>query len=328
MPWLIERGRFREFQKILVILEKCMKERSKKGEQAAAVVEKIGSSDIPLKLKDKFMSGNKESRLALYPTIRHLGAAMTLPILGAIEETQDKWVRKNAIELLLQIGPAASSELEQALKSGRFAGEVVGDVIKAVVTSGNQEVKKKLASVATEYCNHQDPYVRKHALDLLANVHRINAESALLNALKDSDTEVRRAGVTHLGIVKSKKALPVFEEILKDTTESHSGDAEQIENQIFWALGLMDNGFDNGARTPEQILLEILERRAQTGKFKRLLRKKENALSHHAIGVICDSLGKVGTKLSVGVLVELGNDKKKPWADKAQQAVGKIIERF
>lgn len=327
MPWLVEGGRFQEFQKILLILQQCVKEGGERGKQAGAVLEQIGSSDIPVQLKDKFMSSKKEARLALTPIIRQLGGSMTVPLLAVIEETQDRWVRKNAIELLLQMEPIAASYLEQALKVGRFQGEVVADVIKAVATAGNQEAKRKMAPVINEYCNHQDPSVRKYALSLLADVHRIKAETTLLDALNDSDTEVRKSVITCLGVIKSKKALPVFLEILKDTMESPSQAAEQIENQIYWALGLMEDDFTNGATTPEEILIKVLHDRAQTGTISRLLGKKGHTLSDQSIGIICDSLGTVGTELSESVLTELAKNGKKPWAVKAQQALEKIEER-
>ncbi|MBW1744289.1 MAG: HEAT repeat domain-containing protein, partial [Deltaproteobacteria bacterium] len=328
MPWLVKAGRFGEFQKILVILKKCVQEEGKRGEQATAVLKQIVSGEIPLQLKERFMSGDKKSRLALYPLIHHLGDAMIMPLLAVIEQTQDIWVRKNAVELLLQMGPAATSHLQQSLKAERFSGAVVANVIKTVVTAGNREIKENMATVVDEYCNHQDAHVRKHALNLLADARRINAEEVLLRALNDSDAEVRRTAVTYLGIVKSRKALPVFSEMLKGTTEAPAQGAEQIENQIYWALGLMDNDLSDGGMTSEEILLDVLERRAQTGKIFRLLRKKGTGLSDQAIGVICDSLGKVGTKLSTQVLAELAEDKKKPWASKARQALGNIVKRF
>ncbi|MBW1741922.1 MAG: HEAT repeat domain-containing protein [Deltaproteobacteria bacterium] len=328
MPWLIKAGRFGEFQKILVILKKCVQEEEERGEQAAAVLKQTVSGDIPLQLKERFMAGDKKSRLALYPLIRHLGDTMIMPLLAVIEQTQDMWVRKNAIELLLQMGPAATSHLQQALKAERFSGHVVANVIKTVVTTGNRETKKNMAPVVDEYCNHQDAHVRKHALSLLADARRINAEGVLLRALNDSDAEVRRTAITYLGVLKSRKALPVFLEILKTTMEAPAPGAEQIENQIYWALGLMDNDVSDGGTTPEEILLEVLKQRGHQGTISRLLRKKEKALSDQAIGVICDSLGKVGTKLSTLILADLAEDKKKPWASKAQQALGNIVKRF
>ncbi len=328
MPWLIKAGRFGEFQKIHGILKKCAQEEEIRGEQAAAVLEQIVSGDIPLQLKDRFMSGDKKSRLALYPLIRLLGDPMIMPLLAVIEQAQDMWVRKNAIELLLQMGPAATSHLEQALKAERFSGDVVANVIKTVVTTGNRETKEKMAPVVDEYCNHQDAHVRKHALSLLADARRIDAEEVLLRALNDPDTEVRRTAITYLGVVKSRKAILVFLEMLKTTMEAPAQGAEQIENQIYWALGLMGNDVSYGGTTPEEILLEILKQRGHTGTISRLLRKKETALSDQAIGVICDALGKVGTKLSTQMLADLAEDKKKPWASKAQQALGNIVKRF
>ena len=328
LPRLIERDRFQEFQRILLILERHIKESGQRGGQAQVVFEQIGSSDIPSKLKDKFMSGKKEIRVALYPIFLSLESCMTLHLLAMIDETEDKWVRKNAIELFLQMGPVAGSYLEQALKVGRFKEEVVADVIKALVTTGNQAVKQKMTAIVNEYRHHRDPEVRKHVLPLLAEVEGLGAEETLLNALNDSNPEVRKTAMKCLGIIKSKKAFPVFLEMLKNTTESPSKDAEQIENQVYWAFGFMDNHLTHDDKTPEGILLEVLEHRAQTGTISRLLRRKGNSLSEEVTCTICDSLARIGTKISESVLTELAKNKKKPWGIKAQEALEKIEERY
>lgn len=327
LPQLIERDRFQEFQRILLILEKHIKEGGNRGGEAQVVFEQIGSSDIPSKLKDKFMSGKKEIRVALYPIFLSLESCMTLHLLAVIDETEDKWVRKNAIELLLQMGPVAGSYLEQALKVGRFREEVVVDVVKTLVTMDNQEMKEKMTSLVNEYRNHQDPGVRKHALTLLTEVKGIGAEETLLNALNDSNLEVRKTAMKCLGIIKSKKAFPVFLEMLKNTTESPSKDAEDIENQIYSALGFMGNHVKHDDKTPEGILLEALEDRAQTGTISRFLKRKGNTLSEETICIICDSLARIGTKISESVLTELAKNKKKPWGIKAQHALEEIEKR-
>ena len=326
MPWLIERGRFQEFQKILRVVKEYAKEGGKKGERASATLEKIGSGVIPFRLKDAFMSGKKELRLTLFPIFLDLGNHMTLHLLAVIKETEDKWVRKNAIELFLQMGPGACPHLEEALKTNRFPGEVIGDILKAMVTAGNKEVKAQMAPVVTKYTSHQDPYVRKYALGLLADVHRINAEETLLNALKDSNTEVRKSAITYLGIIKSKKALTAFSKMLSEIVKAPSKDGEQIENQVYWALGFLGNDRANGETTPEEVLLGVLQQRGQTGKISKLLGRKGATLSDQSIGIICDSLGTTGTKTSEPVLTELAKNKK-PWGTKAQQALKKIRRR-
>jgi hypothetical protein len=327
LPQLIERDRFQEFQRILLILERHIKEGDQRGGQAQVVFEQIGSSDIPSKLKDKFMSGKKEIRVALYPIFLSLESCMTLHLLAVIDETEDKWVRKNAIELFLQMGPVAGSYLEQALKVGRFREEVFIDVVKTLVTMDNQEMKEKMTSLVNEYRHHQDPGVRQHALTLLAEVKGIGAEGTLFNALNDSNLEVRKTAMKCLGIIRSKKAFPVFLEMLKNTTESPSKDAEEIENQIYSALGFMGNHVKHDDKTPEGILLEALGDRAQTGTISRFLKRKGNTLSEEAICIICDSLARIGTEISESVLTELAKNKKKPWGIKAQRALEEIEKR-
>ncbi len=327
MPRLIDLDRLREFLTVLHILDRHAKEGSKRSCQAKVVFEQIGSSDIPSKLKDKFMSGNKETRLALYPIFLKLESCMTLHLLAVIDETEDKWVRKNAIELFLRMGPVAGSSLEEALKVGRFKEEVVIDVIKVSITMDNQDMKEKVTSIVNGYRHHQDPRMRKHALTLLAEVKGLGAEGPLLSALSDSNLEVRKTAMKCLGIIKSEKAFPAFLEILKKTMESPSSDAAQMENQIYRSFGFMGNHLTHDDKTPEGILLEVLENRAQIGTISRLLRRKGNNLSEEAICAICDSLARIGTRVSESVLTELAKNRKKPWGVKAREALEKIQRR-
>jgi HEAT repeat protein len=327
MPRLIDLDRLQEFLTVLHILDRHAKEGSKRSYQAKVVFEQIGSSDIPSKLKDKFMSGNKETRLALYPIFLKLESCMTLHLLAVIDETEDKWVRKNAIELFLRMGPVAGSSLEEALKVGRFKEEVVIDVIKVSITMDNQDMKEKVTSIVNGYRHHQDPRMRKHALTLLAEVKGLGAEGPLLSALSDSNLEVRKTAMKCLGIIKSEKAFPAFLEILKKTMESPSSDAAQMENQIYRSFGFMGNHLTHDDKTPEGILLEVLENRAQIGTISRLLRRKGNNLSEEAICAICDSLARIGTRVSESVLTELAKNRKKPWGVKAREALEKIQRR-
>jgi hypothetical protein len=326
-PQLIDRDRLQEFLTVLHILDRHAKEGSKRSEQAKVVFEQIRSSDIPSKLKEKFMSGKKEARLALYPIFLKLESCMTLHLLAVIDETDDKWVRKNAIELFLRMGPVAGSSLEEALKVGRFKEEVVIDVIKVLITMDNQNMKEKVASIVNEYRHHQDPRMRKYALTLLAEVKGLCAEGTLLSALSDSNLEVRKTAMKCLGIIKSEKAFPAFLEILKKTLESPSSDAEQMENEIYRSFGFMDNHLTHDDKTPEGILLKVLEDRAQIGTISRLLRRKENTLSEEAIFAICDSLARIGTMVSESVLTELAKNRKKPWGVKAREALEMIQRR-
>ena len=131
-----------------------------------------------------------------------------------------------------------------------------------------------------------------------------------------------------LGIIRSEKAFSVFMEMLRNTMESPSKDAEHVENQVYYALGFMDNDLTHDDKTPEGILLEVLEHRDQIGTISRLLRRKGNTLSKKAMCTICDSLARIGTEISESILTELAKNRKKPWGIKAQGALEKIKRRY
>ena len=111
--------------------------------------------------------------------------------------------------------------------------------------------------------------------------------------------------------------------MLKEAAPSSSPQRESLETQIYHAFGLSGNMTVQG-RTTEQILVEILEKR---GLKQWLGVFDKNPLSDSSLGVICDALGKIGTKESVNVLTKLGKSREGPWVSKVKEALKKIGER-
>jgi len=329
IPSLVEQNRYDELTSILVILRRHEMEDNAISGRAAAMLEKLGASDIALTLKSKFMSEKKDSRLALYPIFLNLPRHMATHLMTIIEETDDKWVRKNAIELLLRMEPTGPDYLEEALKTDRLEEGVLRDVIKNLGTAQNRRLKHKMASVVAEYRGHSNPEIRKTVLMLISEAQASNREALLLTALEDPDLEVKRTAIKYLGIMKSKNAFAAFVEMLNNTTKSVSHDKEHIdiENHIYWALGYMNDLVADDGQTAEELLLGILAERGERDIISKLFRKGTNRLSEEAVCIICESLERIGTETSVSVLTELAKNKNRPWAGRAQKALETITGR-
>jgi hypothetical protein len=328
IPLLIEKNRFQEIHRILLLLKFHANEGTARSAMAAYVLKRIESSDIPATLKNKFMSGNKEIRMALKPIFVHFESSIAPHLLTVIEEAKDKWARKNAVEFVLHMGEAACSRFEQALKSGRYKGEAILDIIKALITLQDDESKEKFIPFFSRYRRDPDPEIRRHVLILLAQAEGVDAEESLVDASNDLSLEVRKTAIKYLGMIKSRKAFPVFLKLLKKAKQTPSEENEQIENQIFRALGFMDTMPPADAKGPEEILLEILGRRFSTSRFSRFFKRKECTLRDEAIGIICESLGNIGSERSKPLLAEITeHNEEKPWIIKARRALEQIAER-
>jgi HEAT repeat protein len=324
---LIDRNKFREVFRIVRVLGRHAEEQTERAKEAQAVIDQIRETSIPEKLKTKFVDGNKETRLALYPIFGYLESFMIEPLIDLIKESEDKWVRKNAVELLIEMGPGASGHLEQALKDNTFDANVTIDIMQALSMIESRVVKGMMSPALHEFRRHMDPEVRRLALHLLSEAQGSASEEMLIEALDDSSDLVREAAIKRLACMGSEKALDVLSERLENGAKTQLAGSESTENQIFLALGSMVNMPSGIERTPEEILLRVLARRGQSGGLSKLFKKKTVRLSDEAISIICESLGRVGTPRSEPVLTELAKDRKKPWSRKAKDALEQIEQR-
>jgi hypothetical protein len=328
VPLLIERDRVREVLSILFLLKKHAKEITRRGEAAAESLEEIGSGRVPLILKRKFMAANKEIRLSLYPVFVHLENSMAPHLLAIIEETGDRWVRKNALELLLQMGAQARSRFEEGLGAGRYRSDVILDVVKAVLALHNEEVCGRFASILSEHVSSPDAELRKYMLILIAQAGGASAEAALLKALRDPSAVVKKIAVNYLGLLKSRKALPVFLELLEGIGKSPSPEGEEMEDQVYQALGYLEPASPEGGPGPEEVLLQVLQQRGKHSAVSFLFfSKRERPLRDKTIAVICEALGRVGSRDSIPVLKELAGNRSRPWHAAALEAIELIEKR-
>ncbi len=124
-------------------------------------------------------------------------------------------------------------------------------------------------------------------------------------------------------MIKSGKGTEKMLEILHQITTHPSPQTVSLETQIYHAFGLSGN-LTIGGKTLEEILLEILEKRGLKRWFGFL---QKNPLSDTALGAICDSLGKIGTKKSMKILSQLEKSSEGPLSLKIKDAIRRIEAR-
>ena len=83
-------------------------------------------------LKEKFLAGKKEIRTAIVPIFGSLEVGAIAPLLEILKTSEDQWVRKNACEALVQIGPVAAAHLLDALGQQRISVETTCDILRVL----------------------------------------------------------------------------------------------------------------------------------------------------------------------------------------------------
>ena len=323
IPELIKRDRYPEILRILETLKNQFHQKMMWALLAGQVLEEIGQGEIPRLLEEKFLTGKKEIRTAIIPIFASLEIGSVTPLLNILKKSEDQWVRKNACETLIQIGPVAAIHLLKELEGNQTSAEMSCDIIRVLGEIKSQEWKAPLLKVLGKYISHERPKLREQAIHTYCQLGGSDGEEIFLSSLKDPDFEVQKRAVWCLGMIKSIKGVGKMMEILQQIPPSPSPQMEQLETQIYHAFGTAGNLTIDG-KTLEQILLQILEKRG-IKRWWGLLQK--NHLPDGAAGAICDALGKIGTKDSIKVLTLLGKSQEGPWIPKMKEALKKIEER-
>ena len=131
--------------------------------------------------------------------------------------SEDSGIRYDAALTLGELG--AKSELVEALKmpvsceEGSFA---LSGVIKALEKIGKDALPELRKVLEDKDVKNEE--ARFYVVSILESIG-LPAESLLIEALKDPNHDVREHAIGAFEIIKSKKAIPALEEILKNDKE-------------------------------------------------------------------------------------------------------------
>jgi len=323
IPELIRRDRYPEILRILETLKRHFHEKRMWALLAGQIVEEIGKGTIPLLLQEKFLTSKKEIRIAIVPIFVSLEVGAIPPLLALLKTSEDQWVRKNACEVLIQIGPVAAVYLLKELNQPEAPVETTRDILRVLGEIKSHEWKVPLMEVLRRYTSHENPKLKEQALHTLCQVGGYEGEEIFLSSFSDPDLDVRKRAIWCLGMIKSTKGVEKMIGMLKQISTTPSPQLEKLETQIYYAFGFSGNLAIEG-KTLEQILVEVVEKRGIKGVLGFL---QKNPLSDASLMAICDTLGKVGTNESVKVLTKLEKSVKDPLLPKVKEALKRIEER-
>jgi hypothetical protein len=323
IPELIRRDRYPEILHIVETLKTHFLEKRMWALLAGQILEEIGKGTIPLLLQEKFLTGKKEIRIAIVPIFVSLEVGAIPPLLTILKTSEDQWVRKNACEVLIQIGPVAAAYLLKELTHPQTSAETTRDILRVLGEIKSREWKAPLMEILRRYVSHENPKLKEQALHTLCQVGGPEGEKIFLSSLSDPDLDIQKRAVWCLGMIRSTKGVEKMMGMLKQISTAPSAQMDQLETQIYYAFGISGNLMIEG-RTLEQILLEILEKR---GLKKWWDPFQKDLLTDSSLGAICDALGKIGTLESIQALNKLEKSVGSPLIPKVKEALRKIGER-
>lgn len=324
IPELIRRDRYPEILRIFETLKGHFHQKRMWSLLAGQVLEEIGKGTIPQLLKEKFLKGKKEVRVAVIPILAALEIGAIPVLIDILKSSEDQWVRKNACEALIQIGPVAAVHLLKELERQQTSVDTTCDILRVLGEIKSREWQAPLAKIAKSFAAHEHSRLREQAIHTLCQVGGPEEEEVYLSSLNDPDIEVRKRAVWCLGMVKSARGLGKMVEMLKELSATPSPQSDKLETHIYLAFSLSGNIAIEG-RTSEQILIEVLEKRGIKGLLGFL---QKNPLTDASLAAICDTLGKIGTGESVKALTRLEKSQKGSLVPKIREAIKKIEDHM
>lgn len=324
IPELIRRERYTEILRIIETLKKHFQQKKMWALLAGQILEEISKGPLLNLLEEKFLSGKKETRSFITPIFVALEVGAIPYLLSILKKSEDQWVRKNACEALIQIGPMATATLLKELELERTGLETTLDILKVLGEIRSHEWKQSLTKILGKYISHENPKLREQALYTLLQIRGTEAEDSFLSRLDDPDTEVKKRAIWCLGMIKSKKGLERMLEILRDLRVYQSPDNQQLENQIYHAFGLYGN-ITVGEKTLEEILIDVLEKRGIKHLFGFF---QKNLLPDNLLITIFETLAKIGTNESLQVLNKLKKSHQGPLLSKLNNSINRIETRL
>jgi HEAT repeat protein len=323
IPELIRRDRYSEIHRILETLKRHFHLKKMWALLAGHILEEIGKGSIPLMLEEKFLTGKKETRAAIIPIFISLEIGAIPYLLSILRKSEDQWVRKNACEALIQIGPVAAVHLIRELEQQQISVETTCDILRVLGEIKSPQWKALLLTAIRRYASHEQPKLREQAIYTLCQIGGIEGEEIFLTSLNDPEFDVQKRAVWCLGMIKSQKGIERMTEILQKISTAPSPQMTQLETQIYHAFGISGNLVIE-ERTLEEILLEILEARGMKrwwGVFQK------SSLTDSSLGAICNTLGKIGTEKSIKFLNKLEKSSEASLIPKVKEALKRIEER-
>jgi len=322
LPELLHRNLLDEFLVVLTLLRGHVALGGPRAAVASRLLDEITRGPVGGSLKQRFVSGHKEDRVALVPIYRLLGEAMKAQLLEILREAEDPWVRKNACEELLHLGPTMTNAVMAELARGTFPPKTVAELLMVFGEVG--DASPEIVQTLRAYARHAEPRAREEASWSLCRLLGAGEEETFLRLLEDQDLGVQKRALRCLRTVKSPRA---FERVVGLLARAEQQPAlRPLEPHLISSLKELAAVASSRGGDSERYLIERL-RRAQAHGLRALLQRVQQPVDEESMLAVCDALGFVGTEPSRQLLAELAKNLSVTGRRRVEQAAARIAGR-
>jgi HEAT repeat protein len=303
-PDLLLRSRYDIIAEILEVVRSGQKQprTARFFDQLATFLVKAISDDAVVNhLLQDLRRLDKEHRGVLVDVLVFSGEVAVPGLLTAYADTPDKGVRLSAFEALKKIGAKALQPFLAQLPKLEDDWAMIRHVLAEVGEAG----EPKLAEALKGYAHHSSVHVRHACLNALFKLLGPEAETYLLAALYDSKPEVRQAAVAHLSEIRSRKPqiIEFYRRALTPGDGASAQESDAVLIEVCRALGRIDAA---DVAAAEALLLDAIRPRKAKGVLA-VLKKSASPYSERVQEAVCQTLGQIGTTISLETLRSLEN---------------------
>ncbi len=291
---------------------------------AAKARETLGRETVIRPLLQKFVAGPKEVREQVAEVFVLLGSPAVAPLIEFLSHN-DRGVRRAACTTLVGMGGVAMGPLLDRLERRGQPWYMVRNILMVLGEIG-QEVPLDFRP----YIRHEHQRVREEAATALGRLPLPEAESLLLNALRDRHPAVRARAVAGLAARRTKNigALHFMAEAIRRKGPRETEEDETVQLQVCAAFQQLGNIQYGGEGRIETVLGQALGgpegKRGLLGVFGAGGgRPKSQAVR----AAIIDTLAAIGTAASAGVLERIAEAEGGPNGPRAREALKKLQAR-
>ncbi len=280
--------------------------------------------------KQKFLTEKKETRTGLDEVLVLLGSHGIELLIQVLEESEDRWVRKSAIDLLIKYGDRARNYFREILDDPAKPWTLHRNALFIIGNIGDADDIER----ATRFMRHSDARLREESLNAISRLEGPAAEPKLIRYLRDNDHRVRRRAAACLGLFNSISKNALAELIkLAQGPEKPAGDEKTREAeeaariQAIHTLGLMGNQPVDAEHKVEDVLIELIT--PGKGWAKKLMRRvaKVGEQSERILTAVVDTLSKIGANKSIEALDSLLETSGSALTSKIKDALRQIEAR-
>ncbi len=309
-PVLIDRGSWEVILKIAKAVDRA-------AQSSPAFLGGAGLPAMPLiyiyhdylpNLSSAYHVAGKDDRSVINQVFRLMGAIGVEALIKILSESQDRAVRRSAVESLIQMGDLSRRRVRELLDDPAQVWYVQRNalVILGHIGRGDEDAER-----VKRFLKNSQPRLREEALSAMLRLAGRAAEQEVINALEDDDTRVQRRAMASLSLIQ-----PISEEnmnaLLSRISEERPKEREQARAhdlklaQLIRTIGGMQ-GLPETDRV-ESTLLDVVSQRAE-GRLKGILKKLKKTFEEDEEPVVLlaavEVLGKMGGPDSLELLEKL-----------------------